>query len=189
MGTKDFNILDKVIAGMRLRKVLPHIQKKDILLDFGCGYQAFLLRAVQDVVQQGIGVDYDAPSAAISDTISVRNFQFKSTLPFHDKTFSRITMLAVLEHIDPKLVPTLFSEFRRVLKPGGSIIVTTPTPFGKRILEFLAFKLGIISRAEVRDHKKYYTKDDLEEIAKKTSLSLQDYSTFQLGGNCLAVFA
>lgn len=173
---------------MRLRHVIPHIKKGDILLDFGCGYQAYLLQAVRDKIAKGIGLDYDAPSREISSTISVKHFLFKTELPFPGKTFSKITMLAVLEHVDPELAPVLFSEFKRILQPGGEIIITTPTPFGKTILDFLAFRLGIISKAEVSDHKKYYSKQDLRLLAEKTGLRLRHYSTFQFGGNSLAVF-
>lgn len=187
MGTKEFNILDKLIAGMRLGKVIAHIEKNDILLDMGCGYQAYLLTQVQDTIKKGVGIDIDAESQKIGKNIEIRRFHFKDRLPFTDKMFTKVTMLALIEHIEVASVPKLFRELARILKPGGKIILTTPTPLGKIILEFLAFKMHIISAKEVGDHKKYYEKKDLANLAKNYGFKVESYKTFQFGGNSICV--
>ena len=97
-------------------------------------------------------------------------------------------MLAVLEHLDLILVNPLFSEFKRVLKPNGKIILTSPTPKSKNIMDFLAFKLGIISKLEIGDHKKYYSKKDLEKLSRQNGFVLEEYKTFQFGLNSLCLF-
>ena len=52
-------------------------------------------------------------------------------LPFPDHTFHKIICAEVMEHIheDDKAA----EEFFRVLRPGGDIAVTVPTPFTERI--------------------------------------------------------
>ena len=96
-------------------------------------------------------------------------------------------MLALIEHIEIASVTKLFRELSRILKPGGKVVLTTPTPFGKVILEFLAFKMHIISAKEVGDHKKYYEKKDLENLAKNYGFKIESYKTFQMGGNSICV--
>jgi len=187
MGTKNFNILDKVISWMRLGKVLPYIQENDEILDFGCGSQAYLLTHVKDKIKKGVGIDYDSPTRTIAPHVAVRHFLFKDKLPFTDRSFNKIFLLAVIEHLEPFVVSKLFHELGRVLKPNGKIVVTTPTPFGKIILEFLAFTLGVISKEEVGDHKKYYNKRDLELVARNYGFMIELYHTFQFGGNSICV--
>ena len=40
-------------------------------------------------------------------------------LPFEDNFFSVVTLLAVVEHLNPDSMAILFRESHRVLKPGG----------------------------------------------------------------------
>lgn len=172
---------------MRLGKVLPYVKPEDVVLDFGCGHQAYLLNHIKDKIKKGVGIDYDSKSYRLAPNIEVKNFHFTEKLPFLDKSFNKVFALAVIEHIDIPKVSKLFREFSRILKPGGNVVLTTPTLIGKTILEFLAFRLGIISKEEVGDHKKYYLKKDLEILAKNYGFTVEKYMTFQLGGNSLCV--
>lgn len=186
MGTKDFNILDAFIARWRLGRITPHIAFGDCVLDFGCGHQAYLLSALRQRITSGIGLDYDIEDSDPWPNIRLRRGRFAGRLNLPDAQFDKIVMLAVLEHIPLNLVGPLFGEFRRVLKPEGRILLTTPTPRGKPVLEFLAFKLRIISAPEIADHKHYYTRSDIESLAARTGLAMEAYQTFQLGMNCFA---
>lgn len=187
MGTKEFNFLDKIIARMRLRQLKKYIDDQEVILDFGCGHQALFLHGIKNKIKLGIGVDYEVENKKIGKTIKLINFRYIDKLPFRDNYFDKIFMLAVIEHFNGKEAERLFSEARRILKPKKKLMLTTPTPFGKLFLEFLAFKLNIISRKEISDHKKYYSKKDFEDIAKKKGFSLDEYKTFQFGINSLCV--
>ena len=186
MGTKDFNILDAFIAHCRLGRITQHIASGDRILDFGCGHQARLLTTLRERIKSGIGLDYDIEDSDPWPNIQLRRSRFTGRLDLPNAQFDKIVMLAVLEHIPLDLVGPLFVEFSRVLKPDGRILLTTPTPRGKPVLEFLAFKLRIISAPEIADHKHYYTRNDIESLAEKTGLAVETYRTFQLGMNCIA---
>jgi SAM-dependent methyltransferase len=187
MLTKENNLLVIKSFPDKIGKMIKYIQMGDRMLDFGCGHQAYLLNHVKDRLKQGVGIDYDSNSHKIAPHIEVLNYHFKSQLPFEKSSFNKIFMLASLEHLAPETADRLFEEFSRVLTEDGKIILTTPTPLGKHILEFMAFRLGVISAEEVADHKKYYGKTDLEEFAHKHGYIINTYKTFQLGGNSLCV--
>ena len=158
------------------------------MLDFGCGHQALFLRSVQQHIRQGIGLDYDATPGRLAANLEIQNFHFKDRFEFPDRTFDNITILAVLEHIPPDQVGILFREFRRILKDDGRVLLTTPTPASKPLLEFLAFKLRIISAPEIADHKHYYSRADIHALAGREGFACSTYATFQFGLNSFAAF-
>jgi ubiquinone/menaquinone biosynthesis C-methylase UbiE len=186
MGTKDFNALDLFICRWRSGIVRRFIQRDTTVLDFGCGHQALFLRGIAPGIKQGIGLDYDAAPGRPLANLEIQNFHFKTRFEFPDRSFDHVTILAVLEHSPLDQVDVLFHEFRRILKPGGSVLLTTPTPASQPVLEFLAFKLKIISAPEIADHKHYWNRPDIEQLAARTGYRCAHYRTFQFGLNSFA---
>lgn len=188
MGTKDFNALDLLICRWRSRAVRRHVKPGGSILDFGCGYQALFLRSVQSSIKQGIGLDYDADTERLAPNLELRQFHFKDRLEFPDESFDQVVILAVLEHIPLNQVDCLFREFRRILTEDGRILITTPTTAAKPVLEFMALKLHLISKAEIADHQHYYSRSDLRALAGRHGFSCDIYRRFLLGFNCFASF-
>ncbi|MBI2813946.1 MAG: class I SAM-dependent methyltransferase [Opitutae bacterium] len=187
MGTKDFNALDLFICRWRSRIVRRFLTPGATILDFGCGHQALFLRSVQKDLKLGIGLDYDATPGRPAANLEIQDFHFRDRFEFPDRTFDHVTILAVLEHIPLDQVSVLFREFHRILKDGGSVLLTTPAPTSKPLLEFLAFKLRIISGPEVADHRHYWNRADLQALAARDGFALETYRTFQAGLNSFAV--
>ena len=187
MGTKDFNALDLFICHWRSGIVRRQLQPGAVVLDFGCGHQALFLRSVQLLIKQGIGMDYDAIPGQLAANLEIQNFHFKDRFEFSDRTFDHVTSRAVLEHSPLDQVSVLFREFHRILEDGGSVLLTTPTPASKPLLEFLAFKLKIISGPEIADHKHYWSRPDIEKLAADHGYTCETYRTFQFGLNSFAL--
>lgn len=186
MNTANFNLLDKLIAQWRLNKVLPFVVKGSQVLDFGCGHQHYLLKTIASKIGYGIGLDYD-PGQTTQSNLKLILDNFTASLPISSGKLDTIFMLAVLEHLSLEKLDKLLIEFWRVLKFGGQIVMTTPTPSAKSLLEFLAFKAKIISSQEIADHKHYYSKLEIFSLAKKFKFKVVKYSIFQLGLNSIIV--
>ena len=94
-------------------------------------------------------------------------------------------MLAVLEHLSYS--EDSLKEIHRVLKKDGRLIITVPSKIAKPILEFLAYKMYVIDRLEIEDHKKYYNKKDIFEAAEISNFIVEKHKYFQLGCNNFAI--
>ena len=77
-------------------------------------------------------------------------------LPFEDEYFEAITLLAVVEHLDPSSLVSLFREVYRALRPGGSLILTTPAAWSDRLLRWMS-RINLVSAEEIDEHVYAYT--------------------------------
>ena len=181
-------LLEAFLRRRRIARVLPYLRRypQCRLLDIGCGRDAALLRAVEPWIASGVGIDAKAP-ALHTAKLRTRVAALTDRLPFDDAAFDCVTLLAVLEHLD--FAEAMVNEIGRVLRPGGGLVMTVPSHAAKPVLELLAFRLGFVSAAEIRDHKRYYGRADLKRLIDGSgSLRVVTHRYFQLGFNNL-VFA
>ena len=152
-------ILEPLLRRMRLRRVFSHIPKDSKLLDVGCGHSASFLRVISPHIAEGYGLDFKVKDCSF-DNIKTIQQKLETELPFPNNSFDVVTMLAVLEHIEQD--QAILQEIHRVLVPGGKLVLTVPSVWAQPVLEFLSYKLKIVSEAEIRDHKRYYTREKLK---------------------------
>lgn len=95
------------------------------LLEIGCGSGTFLA-GMQQLGWQVEGIDIDAQAVAIARnkySVAVRKGSLTEQ-KYPTGTFDAVVMCHVIEHVpDPR---TLLSECRRILAPGGNLVITTP---------------------------------------------------------------
>jgi ubiquinone/menaquinone biosynthesis C-methylase UbiE len=172
-------ILEPMLRKMRLNQVIPYLKKYPNcrFLDIGCGWEAKLLLSVESFISVGIGIDFKAPSIK-TEKIQTLSLTLEERLPFEDKSFDFITMLAVMEHLDNDLA--ILKECARILKPGGGLLITVPSWYAKPVLEFLSFKLKVINSSEILDHKRYYNREDLIMLVGSVDeLQIMEHEYFQ----------
>lgn len=90
------------------------------VLDFGCGSGPY--RSLFDGANY-TAVDFPTTGHRDSDK-QVDIYWDGKKLPFSNDSFDTVLMTEVLEHLfEPEVV---LSELRRVLRPGGKLLITTP---------------------------------------------------------------
>lgn len=161
-GQTKRSVLDRIIAFVRVGKVRKVLVTGGRILDLGCGYNGDLLTALGPSFE-GAGIDLSV-NPKNKNLIKGR---VDEPLPFKDASFETVTALAIIEHVDDP--ERMLAEIYRVLKPSGKILITTPALVGKLSLEIMS-GLGLISREEIDDHKRYYTKTTLAEAMEKAKL-------------------
>ena len=100
-----------------------------LVLEFGCGIGS---NSILFHPEYYIGVDCDEDRVRYAyDLYPGYRFKVLNTdyLPASDNTIDFILVVSVLHHIPSKELPLYLEEFRRVLKPGGQVIVYEPCFF------------------------------------------------------------
>lgn len=184
--------LDRLFMKLRFKEVLSRLPKeKRKILDIGCGPYPWcwdLLRGQSSPKLECWGVDkrdyFKSRELSPNFHFALHDFE-NGMLPFASESFDLVTLLAVLEHLErPSL---LLKEAVRVLKPGGTFILTTPTFLAKPILEFLAFFLHAIDEREIADHKHYFRKQEVRALLTELGFDRPQVSYFEGGFNMIAV--
>ena len=122
---------------------------------------------------QVIGLDYVARPLAVAQARALEVCQGAGDgLPFANDTFDLVALLDTVEHIPDEF--GVFGEVRRVLKPGGKVIVTVP-----------AFMWLWSYNDEINSHQRRYTAPELRqklEISglRVTRLSYNNFFLFPL---------
>ncbi len=174
--------LDPLFARLRRRRIMPYVRRGSSLLDVGCG-KGELLFGLSSFLGSGAGIDQRLTNRIVGN-IRLYGGRIDATLPFSDGSFDAVSLLAVLEHLENP--EAILGETRRVLRPGGRILITVPTVYAKPVLEFLAFRLGLVSREGVADHKRYYTRAILAGDLERAGFAIERIHYFELGFNLFA---
>lgn len=176
-------LLEPFLREKRIKRVLPILTQfpECSLLDVGCGFDATFLKTVEPYIASGVGVDFKAPSHIDSVKLKTSRLMLNDKLPFEDNSFDVVTCMAVLEHLEKPL--DICTNIYRVLKKDGIFVGTVPTKASKPLLEFLSYKLGIVNEMEIRDHKQYFNKKDLEILFTEVGFLEMKHTYFQCGMN------
>jgi ubiquinone/menaquinone biosynthesis C-methylase UbiE len=102
------------------------------ILDAGCGRGETLLACAREGAEVA-GIDYSEAAVDLTREMlegagfTDHDLQVGSVtdLPWPDNTFDRVQFSDVIEHLDPPQTVPALAEFRRVLKPGGYLLVHT----------------------------------------------------------------
>ena len=176
--------IDFFLQNWRGRIAEKYICPGDVLLDIGCYDGSFLAR-VQDTVSYAVGLDIILPphpsthgqSRLILSDVSVG-------LPFSDKVFDIISLLAVFEHLQHNEV--VVKELWRVLRPGGRVVLTVPGGQVDRVLDLL-IAVGLADGMSLDEHHGYKAADT-PELFESYGFALQNWRRFQLGLNNVFIF-
>ncbi|EKD29982.1 MAG: hypothetical protein ACD_78C00197G0017 [uncultured bacterium (gcode 4)] len=185
---KNLSFVDKVIYSMRLSRIFSGADfSNKIVADTGSWYNFLFLRAIADRIQKWYAVDRVLNIKNHPDTIETIESDLNEGISLESDSLDIVTSMAILEHLHTP--EQYLKEIYRILKPQGTLIMTVPSVYAKPVLEFLAYRLGVISEVEIRDHKEYYDRSKLKDILKRAGFSEENirHSYFQFGMNNFVV--
>ena len=132
------------------------------ILEVGCGTGANLKSISKYGDVTGIDFSKNALDYCKKQTHASLILADAEKLPINDETFDLIVALDVIEHLNDE---NALSEFYRILKPNGFLIITVP-----------AFKFLWSNHDKVLHHLRRYRKNELENILEtKFSIHIISY--------------
>ncbi|HMU92403.1 MAG TPA: class I SAM-dependent methyltransferase [Anaerolineales bacterium] len=159
--TRGKGLLEPMLADLRAQranKLIPSNLRNGRILDIGCGSFPYFL--AHTAFAEKFAIDQIPLPQQTASELKIESFtldlEIEPRLPFENDYFESVTLLAVVEHLDPALMAKLFKEIYRVLKPEGMVILTTPAAWSDGLLKFMA-RIGLVSAEEIHEHAYAYT--------------------------------
>jgi SAM-dependent methyltransferase len=106
------------------RYLAPNGSHARRILDVGCGTGTMLTYLAAFGNAEGVDIDEEAIGFCRDRGLQNVRLGEAANLPFDDGSFDLVTALDVVEHLDDDVAA--FREMKRVLRPGGQILVTVP---------------------------------------------------------------
>lgn len=98
------------------------VEPGHVVLDAGCGRNLPLTRILGSQARFAVGVDLVDFDESPSPHRACRADLGRT--PFRDESFDAIFTKSVVEHLEEP--ESVFREFRRILRPGGTVVILTP---------------------------------------------------------------
>ncbi len=168
----DFNL-----KWPKLRKFIP-LKPQITIVDFGCG-NGRLIREIKALNPSarliGLDVSENALKKARRFLPEVEFFKIGEKIPLNDNSVNFIFCSEVIEHIYD--TEKLFSEWQRILKPGGQLLLTTPYHgFIKNLLITLfAFDKHF---SPTGSHIRFFSKKILFSLLNQHNLKIKKYGYY-----------
>lgn len=169
----------------RWRTLQPYLNGS--ILDLGCG-----ITNLPDLLTSGqtyTGVDA-WPVALTRGAERYPQHPFISCDLNHDAlqlpaaSFDTVLMIAVLEHLTQPL--HALRQARRMLKPQGYLVLTTPTPLGD-LVHRIGSRMYLFYSEEEVNHVEIFNRRKLYSLAEDAGLQIVRFRYFALGLNQLLV--
>jgi SAM-dependent methyltransferase len=130
------------------------------ILDVGCGTGANLLMLSKYGDAEGVDVSEDALAFCRERGLDKVKLGAAEQLPYDDATFDLVTAFDVVEHIDDDLAG--LKEMRRVLRPGGRVLLFVPT---------FMFLWGL--QDDVSHHRRRYRLSELRRVLEQAGFEIE----------------
>ena len=157
-----------------------NLPQSSAILDIGC-YPPHLFNSLSELGYKTFGISSEHEKISLKN-VKTANIEI-NPLPFDDDSFDLILFSEVLEHLSksPKL---LFSEIRRVLKPNGLLLLTTPNAVRSqnlfRVIFSRNFYFPIFQLSENVNHRhnREFILSELNQLAQDADLKIVKSSYF-----------
>jgi 2-polyprenyl-3-methyl-5-hydroxy-6-metoxy-1,4-benzoquinol methylase len=176
--------LDREIQRQRIARVLPFVPLGAFVLDLGCHDGAFF-RAAGPRLAGGVGVDTRRPPRWVDGPFELRVGRFPDVIHPGER-FNAVVSLAVVEHLPADELATWARAVPGLLRPGGRLVLTTPSPRVDTLLHAL-IALRLVDGMDAHEHHGF-DPATVPGTFGMPQMTLEHRSRFQLGLNHLFVF-
>jgi SAM-dependent methyltransferase len=146
-----------------VRGWLDALPDKTRVLDAGCGEGVLVGEYAKRLAIEGVDPNYNSAH--------VRSGSL-TALPYADGTFDRALCLDVLEHLTFEEQPRALAELRRVLAPGGDLLVSVPNLAHLQSRVHFLFKGRLIRTAVESKHPGDRPVDEYIRMADRAGFEL-----------------
>jgi len=155
---------------------LDFIDENDKVLDIGCGNGIHSISTAEKC-KYVVGVDYDPKNIELANKMArgheINNISFclndvEEGLAFTDKSFDKIMLLDILEHLNND-TSTLKECFSRILKNDGLLLVAVPNT--ETSWKKLQKRLGLFYYSDL-NHKREYTLNEIKERLEENGFTI-----------------
>ncbi len=167
---------------LRLRFLLDRVQAGERVLDVGCGegrFAAELARAGAQVVGVDVAEEPLRRARARHPELDLRRVDGEGPWDLADASFDVVWAGEVIEHVAD--TAAWLSEVRRVLRSGGSLLVSTPALGRLALMRAALSRRAFAERFDPRgDHLRFYSRETLTRVLGE--LGLQEIRVGSAGG-------
>lgn len=180
-------LLSRWVKARRHRKVLARLKPGWTVLDIGCGLGEICADLPPGTVFHGI--DREPYFIEVCRKAYPRHHfllgDFLDSTEALPDGLDALLLLAVLEHaVRPQ---DFFSRALQLLKPGGLLFVTTPSP-GSRALHAAFTRLRLLSPMAGKDHHDFLGSERVRDMGAAAGFRLVHEERFLLGMNQFFIF-
>jgi len=168
-----------LVASHYINKYLGDNKIKDDLniLDFGAA-EGLTLIEISKILKVGnfTGIEYDQSlidsAPELPPNVKLKRGSVTNLEEIRDNSIDVVTALALMEHLEDPLAA--MNEAKRILKPRGIFIATSPVPFWDKMSDKVLSK----NKFGGENHLVDLNKKKFMELSKKSGLSLKEYIKF-----------
>jgi SAM-dependent methyltransferase len=150
----------KILTGFVEEICRQVTDRRPRILDVGCGTGANLLMLSEYGEAEGVDISEDALAFCRERGLDKVRLGAGEKLPYEDGTFDLVTALDVVEHMDDDLAG--LREMRRVLRPGGRVLLFVPT---------FMFLWGL--QDDVSNHRRRYRLPELRRVLEQAGFEIE----------------